>query len=154
MGERSSFFDKIPIMDKTKATKYIVKGLVVAILFGLMMMISRSIAQNASTWENIADQENETNYWNGEYGYNDYLQRQQEIETTRYWMEFQDVIFINIARIGVNISLLFILVGFLSYALNDKLDERTRRISLIISGLILFVLMFTTFFSSIAITVY
>jgi hypothetical protein len=154
MGERSSFFDKIPIMDKNKATKYIVKGLVVAILFGLMMMISRSIAQNASTWKSIADQENETNYWNGEYGYNDYLQRQQEIETTRYWMEWQDVIFINIARIGVNISLLFILVGFLSYALNDKLDERTRRISLIISGLILFVLMFTTFFSAIAITVY
>ncbi|MFX1478828.1 MAG: hypothetical protein ACFFCI_11920 [Promethearchaeota archaeon] len=153
MGERSSFFDSIPSMDKTKATKYIVRGLIVAILFGLMMMISRSIAQNASSWENLANQENEMNYWNGLYGYNDYLQRQEEIDQTRYWMEWQDVIFINIARIGVNISLIFILVGFLSFALNDKLDERTRRISLIISGLILFVLMFTTFFSAISISV-
>jgi hypothetical protein len=153
MGERRSFFDSIPTMDKNKATKYIVRGLIIAILFGLMMMISRSIAQNASSWENLANQENEMNYWNGVYGYNDYLQRQEEIDQTRYWMEWQDVIFINIARIGVNISLLFILVGFLSFALNDKLDERTRRISLIISGLILFVLMFTTFFSAISITV-
>ena len=153
MGERGGFFEKIPIMDKNKATKYIVYGLIVAILFGLMMMISRSIAQNASAWENLENQENEMNYWNGVYGYNDYIQRQEEIDKIRYWMEWQDVIFMNVARVGVNISLIFILVGFLSYALNDKLDERTRRISLLISGLILFVLMFTTFFSAISITV-
>ena len=153
MGERESILDKIPLMDKNKATKFIVYGLVVAILFGLMMMISRSIAQNASTWENLANQENEMSYWNGDYGYNDYIKRQEEIDRTRYWMEWQTVIFMNVARVGVNIALLFITVGFLSFALNDKIDERTRRVSMIIAGLILFVLMFTTFFSAISITV-
>ncbi|MFX1521885.1 MAG: hypothetical protein ACFFCC_00120 [Promethearchaeota archaeon] len=153
MGEERSFLDRIPFMDKNKATKYIVYGLVVAVLFGLMMMISRSIAQNAGTWENLENQRNEINYWNGEYGFNDYIKRQEEIDEIRYWMEWQDVIFMNIARVGVNVSLIFILIGFLSFALNDKLDERTRRISLVISALILFVLMFTTFFSAISITV-
>ncbi|MHA2008050.1 MAG: hypothetical protein ACXABO_11940 [Promethearchaeota archaeon] len=153
MGERESFFDKLPFMDKRKATKYIVYGLITAILFGLMMMISRSIAQNAYTWENLANQENDINFWNGEYGYNDYVKRQEEIDRIRFWMEWQDVIFMNIARVGVNIALLFVLVGFLSFALNDKIDERTRRISLYIAGLILFVLMFTTFFASISISV-
>ncbi|MHA1915493.1 MAG: hypothetical protein ACW986_17600 [Promethearchaeota archaeon] len=153
MGERDSFFDKLPLMDKNKATKFIVYGLIVAIAFGLVMGISRSIAQNASTWETLENQRNEMNYWNGEYGYNDFIKRQEEIDEIRYWMEWQDVIFMNIARVGVNISMLFILVGFLSFAVNEKLDERTRRISLIISGLVLFVLMFTTFFSAISITV-
>ncbi|MHA2399283.1 MAG: hypothetical protein ACXADU_10405 [Promethearchaeota archaeon] len=153
MGERNSFFEKLPLMDKNKATKFIIYGLVVAIGFGLMMGISRSIAQNASTWESLENQRNEMNYWNGEYGYNDYIKRQEEIDEIRYWMEWQDVIFMNIARIGVNIAMMFILIGFLSFAVNDKLDERTRRISLIISGLVLFVLMFTTFFSAISITV-
>jgi hypothetical protein len=153
MGERNSFFEKLPLMDKNKATKFIIYGLVVAIGFGLMMGISRSIAQNASTWESLENQRNEINYWNGEYGYNDYIKRQEEIDEIRYWMEWQDVIFMNIARIGVNIAMMFILIGFLSFAVNDKLDERTRRISLIISGLVLFVLMFTTFFSAISITV-
>ncbi|MHA2391746.1 MAG: hypothetical protein ACXAEX_07235 [Promethearchaeota archaeon] len=153
MGDRESILDKIPLMDKNKATKFIVYGLIVAILFGLMMMISRSIAQNANTWEDLADQENSISYWNGDYGYNDYIKRQEEIDRTRYWMEWQTVIFMNVARVGVNIALLFITVGFLSFALNDKIDERTRRVSMIIAGLILFVLMFTTFFSAIAITV-
>lgn len=153
MGERDSILDRIPLMDKNKATKFIVYGLIVAILFGLMMMISRSIAQNASTWENLANQENDMSYWNGDYGFNDYIKRQEEIDRTRYWMEWQTVIFMNIARVGVNISLIFMTIGFLSFALNDKLDERTRRISMIIAGLILFVLMFTTFFSAISITV-
>jgi ABC-type multidrug transport system fused ATPase/permease subunit len=153
VGEEKGFFDRLPLMDKNKATKFIVYGLVAAVLFGLIMMISRSVAQNAATWENLENQRNEINYWNGEYGFNDFIKRQEEIDEIRYWMEWQDVIFMNIARVGVNISLIFMVIGFLSFAVNDKLDEGTRKISLIIAGLILFVIMFTTFFSAIAITV-
>ncbi len=153
MGERESFFNRLPLLDKDRATKYIIYGLLAAILFGLMMMISRSIAQNAGSWENMANQENEINYWNGVYGYNDYIQRQEEIDRIRYWMEWQDVIFVNIARVGVNVSLFFILIGFLSFAVNDKIDDKTRRICLIIAGLVLFVIMFTTFFASISISI-
>lgn len=153
MGEERSFFDRLPLLDKNRATKFIIYGLLVAILFGLMMMISRSIAQNAGTWQNLANQENSMNYWDGVYGYNDYIKRQQEIYKTTYWMQWQDVIFMNIARVGVNVALFFILIGFLSFAVNEKLDEKTRRISLILAGLILFVIMFTTFFASISISV-
>ena len=153
MGERGGFLENLPSLDKKKATKFIIYGLFVAILFGIMMGISRSIAQNASSWETLANQENEINYWNGDYGFNDYIKRQEEIDRTRYWMEWQDVIFMNIARVGVNISLFFILVGFLGFAVNDKIEEKTRRIFLIIAGLILFVIMFTTFFASITISV-
>jgi hypothetical protein len=153
MGEERSFFERLPLLDKNKATKYIIYGLLTAILFGLVMTISRSIAQNASTWGNLAYQENEMNYWNGVYGFNDYIERIEEIEKTIYWMQWQDVIFMNIASVGVNVSLFFILIGFLSFAVNDKIDEKTRRISLIISGLILFVIMFTTFFASISISI-
>ena len=153
MGERGGFLENLPSLDKKKATKFIIYGLFVAILFGIMMGISRSIAQNASSWETLANQENDINYWNGDYGFNDYIKRQEEIDRTRYWMEWQDVIFMNIARVGVNISLFFILVGFLGFAVNDKIEEKTRRIFLIIAGLILFVIMFTTFFASITISV-
>ncbi|HEC37862.1 hypothetical protein LCGC14_0649750 [marine sediment metagenome] len=153
MGERGGFLENLPSLDKKKATKFIIYGLFVAILFGIMMGISRSIAQNASSWETLANQENEINYWNGDYGFNDYIKKQEEIDRTRYWMEWQDVIFMNIARVGVNISLFFILVGFLGFAVNDKIEEKTRRIFLIIAGLILFVIMFTTFFASITISV-
>ncbi|MHA2430665.1 MAG: hypothetical protein ACXACC_06475 [Promethearchaeota archaeon] len=156
MGEerkKSRLLENIPLLDKRKAMKFIIYGLIAAILFGLIMMISRSIAQNAGSWEAIANQENEMNYWNGVYGYSDYLQRQEEIDRTRYWMEFQDVIFMNIARVGVNIALVFIVIGFLSLGVAENIDERTRRIFLIIAGLILFVIMFTTFFASISISV-
>jgi hypothetical protein len=145
--------DSIPLLDKRKAMKFIVYGLVAAILFGLIMMISRSIAQNAGSWENIANQENDMNYWNGLYGYNDYIQNQENIDRIRYWMEYQDTIFMNIARVGINIALVFILIGFLSFAVTENIDERTRRIYLIISGMILLLIMFTTFFGSVIVSV-
>jgi hypothetical protein len=145
--------DSIPLLDKRKAMKFIVYGLIAAILFGLIMMISRSIAQNAGTWESLANQENEMNYWNGLYGYNDYIQNEQNIDRIRYWMEYQDAIFMNIARVGVNIALVFILIGFLSFAVTENIDERTRRIYLIIAGTILLLIMFTTFFGSVFVSI-
>jgi len=150
---KASLFDKLPLLDKNRAAKFIIYGLIIAILFGLMMMISRSIADNAGQWAALLNQENNISYWNGVYGYNDYIERQQEIIRIQYWMAYQDVIFMNIARVGVNVGLIFVLIGFLSFAINDKIDENTRKISLIIAGLVLFIMMFTTLFSSISVSV-
>ena len=150
---KASLFDKLPLLDKNRAAKFIIYGLIIAVLFGLMMMISRSIASNSGQWQDLADQENEFNYWYGLYGYNDYIERQQEIDRIGFWMSYQDVVFMNIARVGINIGLVFVLIGFLSFAVNDKIDENTRKISLIIAGLILFMMMFTTLFSSISVDI-
>jgi len=150
---KASLFDKLPLLDKNRAAKFIIYGIIIAMLFGLMLMISRSIDVNAGQWEALANQENELNYWNGLYGYNDFIERQEEIDRITFWMAYQDVIFMNIARVGVNVGLVFVLIGFLSFAVNDKIDENTRKISLIIAGLVLFIIMFTTLFSSISVSV-
>jgi protein-S-isoprenylcysteine O-methyltransferase Ste14 len=150
---KASLFDKLPLLDKNRATKFIIYGLLIAVIFGIMMMVSRSIANNATAWADLANQENNIAYWSGAYGYNDYIHKQAEITEIRYWMAFQDVIFMNIARIGINIGLIFVLIGFLSFAVNEKIDEHTRKISLIIAGLVLFLMMFTTFFSSLFVSI-
>ena len=113
---KASLFDKLPLLDKNRAAKFIIYGIIIAILFGLMMMISRSVAVNAYQWEALADQENELSYWNGLYGYNDFIEKQEEIDRITFWMAYQDVIFMNIARVGVNVGLVFVLIGFLSFA--------------------------------------
>ena len=146
-------YDLLPIMDKEKATKFLIYGLLVAIMFGTILMISKSIADNAYTWFLIETQQNEMNYMQGLYGYNDYIEKIERATLLYYWMDFQVVIVGNIARIGVNIGLFFIVVAFFSFALNDQFDEKSRRIYLILAGAILFVIMVTTFFSQIAIQV-
>ena len=148
-----SLVDMLPVMNKEKATKFLIYGLLVAIIFGTILMISKSIADNASVWLSLENQQNEMNYMQGLYGYNDYIVKIERALLIRYWMEYQVIIVGNIARIGVNVGLFFIVIGFLSFALNDKFDEKSRRIYLILAGAILFVIMLTTFFSQIAIIV-
>jgi len=148
-----SLYDMLPVMSKEKATKFLIYGLLVAIIFGTILMISKSIADNASVWLSLENQQNEMNYMQGLYGYNDYIVKIERALLIRYWMEYQVIIVGNIARIGVNVGLFFIVIGFLSFALNDKFDEKSRRIYLILAGAILFVIMVTTFFSQIAIFV-
>ena len=146
-------YDLLPIMDKEKATKFLIYGLLVAIMFGTILMISKSIADNAYTWFLIENQQNKMNYMQGIYGYNDYVEKLERANLLYYWMDFQVVIVGNIARIGVNIGLFFIVIAFFSFALNDQFDEKSRRIYLILAGAILFVIMVTTFFSQIAIQI-
>jgi len=148
-----SLYDMLPVMSKEKATKFLIYGLLVAIIFGTILMISKSIADNAATWLLLENQQNEMNYMQGLYGYNDYIVKVERAILIRYWMEYQVIIIGNIARIGVNVGLFFIVVAFLSFALNDKFDEKSRRIYLILAGTILFVIMITTFFSQIAVQV-
>ena len=146
-------YDLLPMMDKEKATKFLIYGLLVAIIFGTILMISKSISDNAYTWFLIESQQNEMNYMQGLYGYNDYIEKIERATLLYYWMDFQVVIVGNIARIGVNIGLFFIVIAFFSFALNDQFDEKSRRIYLILAGAILFIIMVTTFFSQIAIQI-
>ena len=127
--------------------------LLVAIIFGSILMISKSIADNAYTWFLIENQQNEMNYMQGLYGYNDYIEKLERATLLYYWMDFQVVIVGNIARIGVNIGLFFIVIAFFSFALNDQFDEKSRRIYLILASAILFIIMVTTFFSQIALQI-
>jgi len=149
-----SLFDTLPTMDKQRATKFLLYGLLVAIIFGTILMISKSVADYASTWLLLENQQNEMNYMQGLYGYNDYIVKIERANLIRYWMEYQVVLVGNICRIGVNIGMFFIAIAFVSYALNDKFDEKARRIYLILAGLILFVIITTTFFTQISVDLY
>ena len=148
-----SLFDVLPVMNKEKATKFLMYGLLVAIIFGTILMISKSIGDYASTWLLLENQQNEMNYMQGLYGYNDYIVKIERANLIRYWMEYQVVIVGNIARIGVSVGLFFIVIAFMSFALNDKFDEKSRRIYLILAGTVLFIMIITTFFSQIVVMV-
>jgi len=150
MGEsrKKSIIDNIPNMDKVKATKYIVRGITIALLFGIIMLTSASIAANADNWKNIADQENKMDYWDGDYGYNEYVEKSQDITQVTNWMVYQQVIIANIARVGVYIGFLFVFIGLMGFATNDRIDENTRKICLILAGVIIMGMLFTLMFNT------
>ena len=148
-SRKKDLFDKLPLMDKRRATKFIIYGLVIAVIFGTVLMTSKSVSANADNWAALADQENKQNFWDGEYGYQEYLERSKEIDRTQLWMKYQVVVFGNLARIAINIGLIFVFIGFIGFATNDNIDERTRRIALILAFVVLFMVMVTTFYTNI-----
>ncbi len=146
-------WDRIINIDHNKATKLIIGGMIVAIIFGTAALISDSIARNASDWENYQLHENDMGYWRGEYGYQEYLERDREIYSKADWMRFQEAIFENIARVGVNIGLICVMIGFIGYSADKELDEKKRRLSFILAALIIVVVMFTALTTGVTISV-
>ncbi len=144
-------FDNISRWDKDKAAKLLAWGIFIAIIFGTIIVISKSLAIGAADWRAYADAENLQNYQEGLYGYQEYLLRQDEISRMELWMGYQEIIFVNLARIGINIGLFLTFLGFVGFATNNSLDDQTRRTALIIAAIVIFVMMLTTFYTQISI---
>jgi hypothetical protein len=152
-GEKTTLLDKILDLDQKTAMKLILKGFIIAIIFGAATMTSRSIATNAGTWANLQDEMNKQNYWDGEYGIQEYRERQEKIDETTFWMQYQQVIIGNICRLFINLALVVVIIGFLGLASSKQMDEKHRYISFLLAGMILFVVMFTSLFSNINIQI-
>ena len=138
-------------MEENIAKKCLIIGIIVAVSAGTIMIISTSMAINADDWKNYADEENQMNYWLGKYGYQEYKLKEQDIILTNLWMKQQGLVIGNAARVIVNIGLILLFIGFIGYATNDRIDEKTKRTYLTIAAIVLFVMMLTTFYTSIGI---
>lgn len=141
MAGGRSFVDGILVMDKRKASKMVINGIIIGVLFGVVLLTSQSISANAGSWATWQDNLNLRQYENHEIGYDDYTARAREIDDIQIFMQFQDVIFVNVARAGVALGFLIIAIGFLGFATNDQIDERTRKVALILAGLLLLAIM-------------
>lgn len=138
-------------MEENIAKKCLIIGIIVAVSAGTIMIISTSMAINADDWKNYADEENQMNYWLGKYGYQEYKLKEQDIILTNLWMKQQGLVIGNAVRVVVNIGLILLFIGFIGYATNDRIDEKTKRTYLTIAAIVLFVMMLTTFYTSIGI---
>jgi len=146
-------WDRLIDMDRRKATKFIIGGMVVAMIFGTMALISASLANNASDWENYQLHENDLGYWRGDYGYQEFLERDREIYAQADWMRFQEAIFENIARVGVNVGLLFVMAGFIGYSTDEDMDPKKRQLSFALAAVIITVVMFTALSTGVTVTI-
>jgi hypothetical protein len=144
--------DNLLNMDVRKATKYIIKGILVAALCGAIALVSASIATNSTDYENVADEDNDLAFQRGEIGYQEWYERSQEIDEIGDVLRLQDVWFTNIARIGIYIGLVFTMMGFIAYATNKDLTDPMRLVSLIIATVIIAVILFTVMATKLSVT--
>ncbi len=145
--------DDILTMDRKKATKFIIGGFILAVIFGTIAMTSRNIGNMATDWENLQDKLNDANYWSGVYGLQQYNEREAQIDLEKFLMIYQETIFGSLSRLGVNIGLVISLIGFTGYASDEEMESNMRLLSLILAGVILVTMMFTTLFTTITVSI-
>lgn len=143
--KKDDFFDKILRINQKTATKYIIKGFVFVILFGSTIYASMMISNNAGTYYNLENQKLKISFYNGEIGERELKEQQNDLQETQYLMQWQYIIIGSIARFCGAFSMLFIVIGFIGYANNKEMDEKTRLASLILAVIFLFMTVSATF---------
>jgi hypothetical protein len=147
------FWKDVVSIDHDTATRFIIVGLIVAVVFGIFALTSRSLAANATQWTNIQNQQALLDFWAGKIDLAEFDEIAANIAKDSNQMQYQQVIFGTIARLGVDIALIFVMIGFVAYASNDRFDDKMKKLSLTLAGVILVVLLFTTLFSNIAVNI-
>ncbi len=126
--------------------------MVIAIIFGAIALTSKSIAANANDWYYWQYHIYESSLNKGQITNVEFTKLVIEIDISRYWMQYQEVIFGNIARIGVDFGLILVFIGFIAYTGNKDLNDKIRLLSLILAGIVITVIMFTSLFTGISVT--
>ncbi|MBN1216353.1 MAG: hypothetical protein JXA99_13040 [Candidatus Lokiarchaeota archaeon] len=140
-------------MDQRKATKYIGRGFLVAILFIAIMGVSIAINAGRTDWSTWQYNRIEDQY---DWGDITLAQRNEQRDAVDFWVEvmhMQNVIISPICRFGMNIALAFVFVGLIGLAFTGTGDEKTRRLLLLVAGILLFFMVFTMFFDGFGFTV-
>jgi len=138
MADGRSFLDDLPTMDKGKATRMIVWGILLAIIFGCIWAISGYLNSNAGSLLNLLEHEKLMNYNNGYITYEDYLRQGTENYRVYYWLLAQDIFIQPIARVGGYIAAFLVALGFLSLGMNNSIEEKARNMYLIIGFIVTF----------------
>ena len=145
MGEGRSFIDNVSTMDAKKAMRLIVYGILIAIIFAAIGLISMNLDANSTSVYNLLESQRLIDYNNGLISYEEFLSRGISNSNLRYWLQTQDIWIVPIARIGGLIAVFLITVSFLSLGLNDRIEEKSRRAYLIIGGIAtIFLIMYIT----------
>jgi len=128
-------------MSKDRATRFLVIGVILAVGFGTLLLISNNMAARADEWAAYEGRLNLENLNDNVVSDIEYVARAKEIALQQLWMKQQQLYLGSIGRIGVNIGLILVFIGFIGFGTNDQLDEHTRRTCIIIAGVIIFVMM-------------
>ena len=147
------FVNTVIDMDAKKAGRFVVRGMILVILFGAIMMSSNSIAANASMWEDLEDEKNQNDLDDGLIGFQEHSEQDREISETSKMMVLQAAYILPLLRIGVSIGMLFVALGFMGFASLKEYNEKYRGVTMFIGGSILFLMMFTLFFNGAVIMV-
>ncbi len=131
-------------MSKTGNGKgLLVFGIILAVGFGAVLMISQSLANDAGNWYTTQNQLLTNQQNQGLIGPEEFTDRDWELQMTRDWMLAQVFLVKPITTVGVYIGFLLIFIGLIVFASEGQIDEQMRRILITIAGVLLFVMLIT-----------
>jgi hypothetical protein len=147
-------WNKLVSLDHNTATRFIIIGMLLAIIFGSVAMVSKSLAANSADWRVIQEQQAKLDWYNGIITLQEYDIQISTIIKQEAQMNLQQSIFGVIAQLCVNLCLIIVLIGFVSYANDPELDKRIKQMSFLLGGIIIVVMMFTSLFTGITVAIF
>lgn len=150
----SDFNEDRFIKNHEKKFTLIKVSVIIAIITGTLIAATEGILVSSTQRMNAADLANYILYRDGEIDYEEYNDRRYDLMYNLYQTTFLLSIVTNIARIGLNIAFIFVIIGLLSISSNRSFNKKMRRISLALASIILLIMMASIFIPTASVIYY
>lgn len=131
-----------------KKIKRLKIGIIIAICIGIVFLASGAFREITNNLFACQRQQIYMDYRNGLIDYDEYYDKRNELDLRIFENELFVSIASNTAKICLSISFFFIIACILSISFDDSFDRKFRRLSLIITFVVLLFMMYLIFFAS------
>lgn len=128
-----------------KKIKRIKNGVILVVIFTIVIIASNAVMEIQFNWTEVAIQNNNIKYRNGEITSDTYYSIVRNLEYERYYFRWIISIVSNSAEVVINIGFFIIIIGFFYITIDKSFDKKIRRISLILTGSILLFMIYLNF---------
>lgn len=133
------------LSNPVKKIKHLKIGITIAIVIGIIFIAIEAFGESSIALINYQMQQNQVDYNNNLITYTEYDLRRDDLELKLVEVVLMASMAGNTAKISLNIAFAFIIVSLLSISFDEFFDKKMRRLSLIISIILLIFVMYLIF---------
>lgn len=130
---------------RAKKIKRLRNGMILAIIFGSLFVTSQLLNTANQNWYLLESQRLSIEYGNGDLTYEEYDNLRDNTTLTMYTNQWSISIFQVVARAGVFITFIFVIIGLISIVLDESFSKKMRRLALGLAGVMVLLILFPLF---------
>lgn len=138
-------YERRHLSSPVKKIKHLKIGFIIAIVIGTIFIAIKAFEEISIDLINYQMQQNRVDFDNNLINYDEYDERRNYLNLKRSEVEFMASMASNTAKISLNIAFAFIMVSLLSISFDEFFDKKIRRLSLIITIVLLLFVMYSIF---------
>ena len=130
---------------RAKKINHLKIGMVLAIILGTLFATSQLLISINQNWYQVENQKISNDYYNGDITSQEASNLTRQAQLTMYTNQYYLSIFQAVARAGVYLMFIFVIIALVAIVRDESFSKKMRRLALGLAGVMVLLILFPLF---------